>query len=107
MRDLKDLKSKKDYEDFLEEAISFFEKKQDSFYSGSALSLLNLFKDSVVIERQFKDKNLLRIEIEEALEPYPNSIHNFIVKEMDGLITEQKYLSTAFYGATIYESLVD
>ena len=32
----------------------------------------------------FKDKNMLRREVEEALEPYPNAIHNFIVREMSG-----------------------
>ena len=105
MREQKDLKSKKDYEYFLEEAISFFENK-DCCYSDSALSILNLFKENVVVKRSFKDKNLLRIEVEEALEaPYTNSINNFIARELNGI--EQEYLSIAFYGATIYERLVD
>ena len=42
----KDLKSKQDYRDFLEEAYLFFEKDKERFYS--AITLLDLFKEEVV-----------------------------------------------------------
>ena len=46
---------------------------------------------------------MLRMEIAQALEPYPNAITNFIIKEMDGMREAQEYLSIAFDGATMYE----